>query len=180
MESLRGQLLIAGADLWDPNFRRTVVLIAHHDEEGAVGIVLNRAAELSVEEAVPPLADLVEAGDRLFFGGPVQSTSAVVVADLDDPSEIDIVAFGSVGLLPPVIEATHVGGVRRARVFAGFASWGPGQLEAELEEESWVLEPALPDDVFGPEPERLWDRVLRRKGPEHDLLRLMPADPSMN
>jgi putative transcriptional regulator len=65
-------------------------------------------------------------------------------------------------------------------VFAGHAGWGPGQLEAELEEGSWIVEPALEDDVFNPDPERLWSEVLRRKGRDYDLLRLMPPDPSLN
>src|SRR4030042_3428717 len=82
VKSLRGKLLIVGAGLWDPNFRRTVVRVGHHDTEGAVGVVLNRATEISVAEAVPPLADLVDPGERLFFGGPVQPRAAVVGADL--------------------------------------------------------------------------------------------------
>src|SRR6266511_1494681 len=157
MDSLKGHLLIAGADLWDPNFRRTVVLIGHHDDEGAVGVVLNRATEVPVSEAAPPLADLVSAGDPLFIGGPVPPQAAVVEADGDT-----------------------IGGIRKARVFAGHAGWGPGQLEAELEEGSWIVEPALEDDVFNPDPERLWSEVLRRKGRQYDLLRLMPPAPSLN
>lgn len=180
MDSLRGHLLIAGARLWDPNFRRTVVLIGHHDEEGAVGVVLNRATEVTVLEAVPVLADLVEPGDSLFIGGPVQPQAAVVVADFDDPARAEIVALGSIGFLPQEVEPEDVGGIRRARVFAGYAGWGRGQLERELEEGSWVVEPALPEDVFTPEPGGLWETVLGRKGREYALLRLMPEDPSLN
>ncbi|MFB3737817.1 MAG: YqgE/AlgH family protein [Candidatus Velamenicoccus archaeovorus] len=180
MESLRGQLLIAGAGLWDPNFRRSVVLVGHHDEGGAVGVVLNRATEVAVDVAVPPLADLVEPGERLFIGGPVQPQSAVVVADFERPEQIDVLALDTIGFLPEEVGPDQVGGIRRARVYAGYAGWGPGQLEAELEEDSWIVEPARPEDVFTPEPEHLWSDVLRRKGPAFDLLRLMPEDPSTN
>jgi putative transcriptional regulator len=181
MKSLRGQLLIAGPSLWDPNFRRTVVLIGHHDEEGAVGVVLNQAADLTVADAVPPLAQLVDPGERLFVGGPVEPQAALVLAELQDVSRAEIVALGSIGFLAGEIEPEEIGGIRRARVFAGHAGWGPGQLEAETQEAgSWLVEPALAEDVFAPRPEHLWDRVLRRMGPQHDMLRLMPLDPSMN
>jgi putative transcriptional regulator len=70
--------------------------------------------------------------------------------------------------------------VRRARVFAGYAGWGPGQLEGELEEGSWLVEPATPDDVFSATPDELWSEVVRRKGPDYTLLASMPFDPSAN
>jgi putative transcriptional regulator len=180
VESLGGKLLIAGAGLWDPNFRRTVVLIGHHDEQGAVGVVLNRVSELSVDEAVPTLSDLVMPGEPLFLGGPVQTQAAVVLADLERPERVDVVALGSIGFLPEEVDDEVTREIRRARVFAGYAGWGAGQLEEELEEESWLVEPALPGDVFTDEPERLWERVLERKGRAFDLLRLMPLDPSLN
>ena len=72
MESLTGHLILAGPALWDPNFRRAVVLIGQHDEDGAVGVVLNRTAEVTVAEAAPPLAPIVDEGDALFLGGPVE------------------------------------------------------------------------------------------------------------
>ena len=143
MDSLRGHLLISGASLVDPNFRRTVVLIGHHDEEGAVGVVLNRETEVEVAEAVPALADLVPPGERLFIGGPVQPQAAVVLADLEHPERVEVVAFGSIGFLPEAVDPEALGILRRARVFAGYAGWGAWQLEAELAQGSWIVEPAL-------------------------------------
>ena len=70
--------------------------------------------------------------------------------------------------------------MRRARVFAGHAGWGPGQLEAELEEESWIVEPPRREEIFSEDPEQLWAAVLRRKGREYALLSTMPPDPSVN
>lgn len=180
VDNLAGQLLISGSNLWDPNFRRVVVLIGHHDEGGAVGVVLNRAAGVSVLEAVPALADLVEPGEPLFIGGPVRPQSAVVVADFEAPERAEILALGSIGFLPEEADAEAIGGIKRARVFAGYAGWGPGQLEEELSQDSWIVETARPEDVFTDEPEHLWDAVLKRKGREFDLLRLMPVDPSLN
>lgn len=180
MDSLGGSLLIAGPSLWDPNFRRTVVLVGHHDGEGAVGVVLNRATEVEVAQAAPPLASLVGPGDRVFVGGPVQPQAAVVVADFEHPERAEVVAFGTIGFLPDAAEPEELGALRRARVFAGYAGWGPGQLERELEEGSWLPEPARPDDVFTERPEELWSRVVRRKGPRYRLMATMPLDPSVN
>jgi putative transcriptional regulator len=180
VDSLGGSLLIAGPALWDPNFRRTVVLVGHHDDDGAVGVVLNRRSTLEVAEAAPPLAPLVAPGERLFVGGPVQPQAAVVVADFEHPEKANVVAFDSIGFLPEEAEPSELGEIRRARVFAGHAGWGPGQLEQELGQGSWIVEPARPDDVFTSEPERLWSDVVRRKGPGFRLLATMPLDPSAN
>ena len=180
MNSLQGHLLIAGPDLWDPNFRRTIVLVGHHDDEGAVGVVLNRASEVTVDEAAPPLSELVQPGDLLFLGGPVQPQSAVVLADFEDPAQAEVLAFGSIGFFAGEGDAGEADAIRQARVFAGYAGWGPGQLEAEMEEDSWFVEEALPGDVFTPAPEALWESVLRRKGPSFHLLSTMPVDPTSN
>lgn len=180
VESLRGHLLIASASLWDPNFRRTVVLIAQHDDDGAVGVVLNSVTDATVAEAIPELGSLVASHEPLFIGGPVQPEAAVVMADFEDPGVAEIVALDSIGFLPPESGPEVERSIRRARVFAGYSGWGPGQLEAELAEDAWIVEPALPEDVFVADPSRLWEDVLRRKGREFDLIRLMPRDPSMN
>jgi putative transcriptional regulator len=180
VESLAGSVLIAGPSLWDPNFRRTVVLIGHHDDEGAVGVVLNRPSEVSVADAAPPLAGLVPPEEPVYFGGPVQPQAAVVVADFERPEHAQVLAFDSIGFLPDEADPREIGELRRARVFAGHAGWGPGQLEAELEEGSWLVETATPEDVFTPEPGGLWSAVVRRKGPRYELMARMPFDPSMN
>ena len=181
MRSLRGSLLIAGAGLIDPNFRRTVVLVGEHNVDGALGVVLNRVAPVAVGEAVPSLAGLTGPDERVFVGGPVQPEAAVIVAELEPGRETEVMVFGSIGFLTGAVDAEAAAGVRRARVFAGYAGWGPGQLEMELEESSWIVEPALPGDVFTEDPDGLWREVLRRKGgTEHELLGLMPVDPGLN
>jgi putative transcriptional regulator len=181
MESARGQLLIAGPMLLDPNFWRTVVLIVEHSDEGALGLVLNRPSETSVGEAVPQLEDLVELDEPLFIGGPVQPSSVLVLAEFEDPSDTTLLAFDDVGILGGSSSDDDLGaGVRRARAFVGHAGWGPGQLDDELERGDWILEPARAEDVFSSEPEELWSTVLTRKGGSYSLIARMPADPSMN
>jgi putative transcriptional regulator len=181
MESLRGQLLVAGPALLDPNFARSVVLIGDHDEEGALGVVLNRPLPVSVHDAAPPLAGLVGADDPLFQGGPVQPQAAVVLAEFERLEDAGLIAFDSIGFLMGEVEAEVASRVRRARVFAGYAGWGPGQLEMELTAEGgWIVESALPSDPFTGEPASLWSSVLRRKGGQYAMLATMPVDPSMN
>ena len=180
MDSLRGHLLVAGPGLIDPNFRRTVVLVGEHGEEGAMGVVLNRPSGIELEEAVPPLVDLDGVDDVIFVGGPVQPQAIVVLGDFADPERAGVIVFGSIGFLPSEIEPSEVGELSRARVFAGYAGWGAGQLEGELEEGSWIVEPAAHTDVFTDAPGQLWSDVLRRKGGPFSVLALMPDDPRVN
>jgi len=183
MESLRGQLLIASPKIVDPNFRRVVVYMAEHTDDGAMGLVLNRAAETTVAEAVPDLEWLAGDGDAgVWVGGPVSPASVIVLAEFEDPARAALVVEGDLGFVPAEIDDrdAFAAGVRRARVFAGHSGWGPGQLEAELEEDSWIVEPAQRTDVFTADPEALWSHVLRRKGSEYVLLATMPMDPSLN
>ena len=180
MESLRGHLLISNGRLFDPNFRHTVVLVGEHNADGALGVVLNRALNVTVQEAVPGLSGLVPAGEPLFEGGPVQPASPVLLAELEHPELADVLVFGSVGFLVGEVSEEVGPGIVRARVFAGYSGWGPGQLEAEMEKDSWILEPARVGDVFTDAPDLLWSQVLERKGPEYRQLSWMPYDPSMN
>ncbi len=181
-ESLRGKLILASPILRDPNFLRTVVLIAEHTEEGAMGLVLNRPAKTTVGEAVPDLAWLSGEGAPVYVGGPVAETAVIVLAEFDEPElagalvDEDLGFIGSDADDPERLD----GAIRRARVFAGHAGWGPGQLEGELEEEAWIVEPPRRDEIFTEDPADLWAAVLRRKGQRYALLATMPLDPSLN
>jgi putative transcriptional regulator len=177
---LGGKLLIAGPNLFDPNFRRAVVLIGHHDDDGAVGVILNRPLEVAVDEAVPPLARLVPPGEPLFQGGPVDPQAAVVIAEFEDPSKAGVLAVGSVGFLPEEPDPEELGGILRARVFSGYSGWGAGQLEGELLEEAWLVAPAESDDAFHDDPDGLWRMVLDRLGPRYAVMTTMPMDPGLN
>lgn len=180
MESLKGHLLLASPALFDPNFRRTVVLITEHNEEGAAGIVLNRPSDIEVAEAVPSLAELVDAGTPVWVGGPVEQRAVLALGEFDDPDDAAAIVTGDVGFLPGDPQAALAAQVRRARVYAGYSGWASGQLEAELEQGSWLVEPAEGVDLF-PEPdEDLWGGILRRKGGAFRVLALMPEDPSQN
>jgi putative transcriptional regulator len=181
VNSLKGQLLLASPALVDPNFRRTVVLVTDHNEEGAAGLVLNRLSETAVAEAVPAILPLVDEEERVYVGGPVQQSAVLVLAEFDDPDDAALLVVDDVGFVPSDGDFELLAGTtRRARVFAGYAGWGAGQLEAELVESSWIVEAAGGLDLF-PEPETdLWSTVLQGKGGVYRVVALMPEDPSQN
>lgn len=171
---MRGQLLIATPSLFD-FFRRSVVLVLEHTAEGAMGLVLNRSSETRVSEAVPELAGLAPEDDLVRVGGPVAPRSVVGLGDFEDPEEAGMQVIGSLGTLDP--EATNAS-LRRVRIYAGHAGWGPGQLDGELEQGAWIVEGVDAEDPF--RAGDLWSEVLRRKGAKYSLLATMPADPSLN
>ena len=183
MDSLRGKLLLAAPALKDPNFDRTVVFIAEHSEDGAMGLVLNRPSDAPVAEAIPDLDWVTgSAAETVYVGGPVAPNGVIVLAEWDDPSQAVVLIDDDLGFVPGDSEDTDAlaAAVRRARVYAGHAGWGPGQLEDELGEEAWIVEAPLREELFSADPEGLWSAVLRRKGREFALLSTMPPDPSLN
>ncbi len=180
-ESLAGRLLLASPSLQDPNFSRTVVLVGVHNQEGAMGVVLNRPSQVTVGEAVPALEPTVDELEPIFVGGPVQPGSVVCLAEFLDPACAELIVLGRIGFPAPdtgieeLAEATA-----RRRVFAGYAGWSEGQLDAEVHAGDWISETALPEDVFSREPARLWSSVLERKGGSYALIARMPSDPTLN
>jgi putative transcriptional regulator len=179
-ESLRSHLLIASPRLAD-YFQRTVVLVLEHNEDGAMGVVLNRPSVVTVAEAVPQLEPAVEAAQPIYIGGPVQPSSIVFLAEFLDPEPAGLLVLGRIGFPAPDADMEDLTrATARSRVFAGYAGWGQGQLDAELEQGDWILDTALPGDVFSDEPAELWSEVLKRKGGSYALVARMPADPSVN
>lgn len=187
MEPSPGSLLVAAPTLVDPNFARTIVLLLDTGDSGALGVVLNRPTQLDVGDVLEPWADLVTGPGVLFQGGPVETDSALAVASVaagvdgdDEPVGWRRVQ-GSTGLVdldaPVEIVASALSAVR---IFAGYAGWGAGQLEAEIDEGSWFVVPAEPEDPFQDDPERLWATVLRRQGGGLAMMATMPAEPGLN
>ncbi|KAA1419660.1 YqgE/AlgH family protein [Nocardioides humilatus] len=179
-----GQLLVATAALLDPNFVDTVILLLDVNEEGALGVVLNRPSALPVSEVLGDWGDVVEEPEVLFQGGPVSTDGALAVA-LAVPGSEETVGFRSVtdrlGLLDLDTPAELVvGTVERLRIFAGYAGWGAGQLQAEVEEGSWYVVAGRADDVFRLDTRELWRDVMRRQPGDLALHATRPADPELN
>ena len=174
MDSVRGKLLVASPGLTD-FFRRTVVLVLEHNEDGAVGLVLNRPSETPVDDAVPDLPVLVGPEEVVHLGGPVGPDGVILLGRFDDPDEAASIVLDDLGVVDPSLDNPALSAVR---VYAGHAGWGPGQLDGELEADAWIVEPAQPEDPF--DEGDLWSDVLDRKGGGYTLLARMPEDPSLN
>ncbi|MEU2558976.1 YqgE/AlgH family protein [Streptomyces longispororuber] len=183
VSSLTGRLLVATPALSDPNFDRAVVLLLDHDEEGSLGVVLNRPTPVGVGDILEGWGDLAGAPGVVFQGGPVSLDSALGVAVI--PGEDGPLGWrrvhGAIGLVdletPPELLAAARGSLR---IFAGYAGWGPGQLEDELVEGAWYVVESEPGDVSSPDPERLWRAVLRRQRSELAMVATYADDPSLN
>src|SRR3954465_10179114 len=153
MDPLQGQLLIASPSLLDSNFRRTVVLVTEHTDDGAAGLVLNRPSPASVLELVPELEPVGEDDEQLWLGGPVQPNAVLVLGEFVDPDDAAVPLFGSLGF-PLLHEPANVApATTRRPALAGYAGWGAGQLESELGREDWIIEPSQNDDAFTEAPD---------------------------
>ncbi len=179
MDFLQGKLIVSSPSLLDPNFRKTVVLIAHHDEEGALGLVLSRPSDVPAAEAVPVLDGLPGAEDPVFVGGPVQPDAFMVLAEFEDVDESAAPIIDGLGFMPADAEPGELA-IKRLRLFAGYSGWGSGQLEDELADESWIVVDAAADDAFADDPDLLWRTVVQRKGGAFSLMENMPFDPGLN
>jgi putative transcriptional regulator len=173
MASLRGQLLLAGPGLIDPNFFRSVVLVLEHNDEGALGVILNRPTDLAVREALPSWSDTVSEPDVVFVGGPVSPGTAIAIGRGPEVEPV-IGGFG-------IIDLDHEpDGFREVRLFSGYAGWGPGQLEGELFEDAWLVLAPEPEDVATADADDLWSAVLARQPHPLSLLALYPDEPAFN
>jgi putative transcriptional regulator len=182
MDSLRGRLILSSPAMLDPNFHRTVVLLIEHGEEGALGVVLNRATEMPVGDPLPAWQDYAAEPAVVFVGGPVQRSSAICLGQSSIPTRSPGWApvFDSIGTVDLNEAPSEVPGVAQVRVFAGHAGWGPLQLEDEMDEGAWVVCDARPADVLDPEPDLMWDRVVERQPGVVPLLTRFPPDPDLN
>jgi putative transcriptional regulator len=184
MSGLTGRLLVASPLLGDDNFKRSVVLVLDHGEDGALGVVVNRPLEVDVAAVLPAWQPYATLPGRLFRGGPVALDSALgvvaVPGDDDEPVGVRRI-LGSLGLVdldtPPEIVA---GGVAGLRIFAGYAGWGKGQLEGEIGQGAWYVVDAEARDAFSDSPDELWRNVLRRQRGDLAFLATYPDDPSQN
>jgi putative transcriptional regulator len=188
-ESFKGKLLVAAPGLHEPTFRRTVISLLEHNDDGALGVVINRPGDASLMDVVPPVADLASQPAVLFAGGPVEPQAAIalgIVASGAEPTH----SQGGPGWRPVVHPIVTVdldadpsvleGSLRELRVFAGYAGWGSGQLEREIAEGAWYVVESLPQDPFDTWPGRLWSAVLRRQPWPLCVVATCPLDPTMN
>jgi putative transcriptional regulator len=179
-----GMLLVASPELLDPNFADSVVLLLDADENGAMGVVINRPSPVPVISVLADWGDIVAEPEVLFRGGPVSPEGALAVALLREPRAVPP------GLRPVTDRLAIVdlegaaddidSAVDGVRIFAGYAGWGAGQLEGEIETGDWYVVPSLPPDAFQADPSDLWREVMRRQPGELAWHVNRPAEPELN
>lgn len=179
-----GRLLAATPKLDDPNFERAVVLLLDHDDDGALGVVLNRPSTIPVTEVLGSWADAAADPAVVFGGGPVEPTALVAIGRATaQPSATDgwTPLFERLRLvnLEDDPELAREGLVS-LRIFSGYAGWSPAQLEQEIIQGAWFPLDATPPDVFSPRPELLWQQVLARQQGSLRMYAHYPEDPSWN
>jgi putative transcriptional regulator len=181
-ENLTGMLLVAVPHMLDPNFARTVVLICDHNEQGALGLVLNRPTEAEVFEYLPDWIHLVADPAVVFEGGPVQREVAIGLASssVEQPSAWFTTIMDGVGLFDLGSDPVEATGIDSVRVFSGYAGWEAGQLEEEIGTGGWFVVPALPEDGFVVDPARQWCNTLSRQGGRLAVYANFPPDPTLN
>jgi len=182
-----GRLLVANPLLPDPNFDRTVVMLLAYSDEGALGLVLNRPSDTMLAAPLPRWEHLAAAPAVVFVGGPLQHQAVICLARAFGHPAASMPPVGWTAVLPEVgtldldmePEGLHAL-FSHLRVFAGYAGWSAGQLEAELDAGAWWILDAQPDDPFCDEPDDLWKRVLRRQRGSLALVAAYPDDPMLN
>ena len=167
-KSLMGKFLVAGRELQDPNFRESVVLLVRHTERGAVGVIVNRPTPMPLSTLAPELDGANRAG-TVNMGGPVEPDTVQLLVRSSgnlrgaDPVLDDVQFSRSAELLGRLLSTEPAG---RYRIFMGYAGWGSGQLESEIDRGDWHVVPATAREVFDENPGRLWRWLL-------------PADPAL-
>jgi putative transcriptional regulator len=177
--SLAPAFLVSMPQLTDPNFNRTVVLLCKHNDEGAFGLVVNRPLVTTgriVVNLEPPVS--TERELEVWIGGPVepQSSWMLVGDDLDDPpdgSGMEIAEGLRLSMSPARLRRLlEPNPPPRTRLIVGYSGWGPGQLEAELEESAWLLSDVSRELIFGTSPELMWETAIRRLGADPAALQM--------
>jgi putative transcriptional regulator len=187
MHPAPGNLLIASAALADPNFARCVVLVLDSGDAGTLGVILNQPSQTPVGAVLDRWQDMVAPPGVFFRGGPVELDAALGVGALRLEAGADDRPLGwqelsgSLGLVD--LDGSPddlLGHLRGLRVYAGYAGWGAGQLDAEIAEGSWHVVPSLPSDLFSDHPDRLWAEILRRQPSPLSMLATLPPDANLN
>ena len=181
-EPAKGKILISEPFLNDPNFKRTIILLSDHNDDGTVGFILNKPTQFRVHHL---LEDFPEFDAPVYFGGPVQVNSLQFIHRagkiLEDSTEIcdGLYWGGSFEILKLLIEAKQVQ-PSDFRFFIGYSGWEAGQLGEEIKISSWIVTPTNTDNVFSDEPDKLWGEILKSMGKKFAILASFPENPSVN
>lgn len=160
----KGIFLVATPGMQDPRFRRSVVLLLEHGEEGTLGLIVNKATEISLSQVLPDLDDSGEESGLLFFGGPVGLDGILFLTRNEQPPERaepvmeDVYYSGDRMLLEELLGQNKGSG--ELRVFLGNSGWSPGQLAAEIREGAWKLVPGDSQMLFEADLDDIWPDLI--------------------
>ena len=178
----KGKILISEPFLNDPNFKRTIILLTEHNEEGSVGFIMNKPTELSFNDAIDDFPDFES---PIYFGGPVQLNTLQFIHKAGNIIE------GSIEIMPGLFwggnfeslkEQMEIGRLKPEdfRFFIGYSGWDEGQLLEEMKINSWIVADAKIDDIFSDQPDSLWRDILKSMGKKFAILASFPENPSVN
>lgn len=179
---LKGSLLISEPYLSDLQFRRTVVLLGEHNEDGSVGFVLNRLLSIRSNEVVPGLLDI---DFPLFYGGPVEPNTLHFIHTLGELIEgaqlikDGIFWGGNIELVNDLLNQKVVK-PEEFKFFIGYSGWALGQLEEEMQEKAWWLGEAPASLIFSDDPEQMWANVVKNLNEDYAYMANSPDDPQWN
>lgn len=182
IEPGKGKLLISEPFLGDYYFKRSVVLLADHNEEGSFGLILNKPLDIKLSEIV---ADLPEFDTKVYLGGPVESDNIFFIHTLGDQVEGSLEVLNGIywgGNLEVIKEMMLLKKISPSeiRFFLGYSGWSPKQLDEELKRNSWVVSSTNSKDVFDAKPKMLWKKSLKRLGGDYSFWTKFPVDPMQN
>lgn len=177
-----GKLLLAEPFMWDDNFKRTVILLCTHNEDGSFGLVLNRQLEYKLSDALPE-CDAFDA--PLYYGGPVEPNTLHYIHSYGN------MLAGSVKLnkglylggdFEQLKSMINLGQIEnnRIRFYVGYSGWDPKQLQEEMESNSWIVANSQPAYIFSDEPTEIWRKVLTDMGGDYKVMANFPENPSLN
>jgi len=177
--SLAGSLLVAHPNMFDPNFRRTVLFISAHDlDEGAMGVIINRPLDTQVANLVTELPSPGLADVPVFHGGPVGKNQLMFAAFEWEKSKA--LTLNHHAALKKASDVTDQKKTAMICAFVGYAGWEAGQLEAEMKQKAWLLQEPSPSVLKLDRLPNLWFDIMRGLGPWYKMLAAAPDDPSLN
>ncbi len=178
----KGSFLLSEPFLTDQNFRRAVVLLTEHNDDGSIGFVLNQPTKIRLNDV---LEDFPQIDCHLYIGGPVQQETLHFIHTVEDLKSESIPIAGGIywggdfDRLKALVRENKVHG-GQVRFFLGYSGWAPKQLEEEMNLKSWILSPPSKKFAFTPDPDQLWKDILQSMGKKHKLISNYPENPALN
>lgn len=182
LEVQKGRILVSEPFLLDNYFKRSIVLITEHNQDGTIGFVLNKPVEIRINEIIE---NFPESKAEISLGGPVSTNTLHYVHTLGDiiPNSVHVIGNvfwgGDFDIVKRLIKSDNLG-KEQIRFFLGYSGWSPNQLDNELAENAWVVTEIKPEDIMKPMNRHIWHRILKKMGKKYEMWSNFPENPEMN